>query len=215
MITPTSNRLLATFISGLSSSNKSARCDGLRPSLASSARAQVKTQLPSLLVCCLLFGHANLDAQTLCGKREHTAFSCSVGRKVTSLCIARGNPNEASAMFYRFGSPNRVELSYPERAILAKKAFTSSLNLWSYDGSVVRFRVGKYVYSLYRAIEVEGGRGITADTKETESGLTVRRDGKLVSRMICTSSNSGTRAWWYVAIQEAALETDAQYLEEP
>ena len=174
----------------------------------------MKTQLLSLLICCLLFGHAHLDAQTLCGKGEHVAFSCSVSRKVASLCVA-GKPNEASTMFYRFGSPNKVELSYPERAILAKKVFTSSPNLYSYDGNVVRFRVGKYMYSLYRPVEVERGGGITVDSKLTESGLTVRRDGKLVSRLICTSSNSGTREWWNIAIQEAALETDAQYLEEP
>ena len=170
----------------------------------------MKPQLLFLVVCWLLFGHASLDAQTLCGKGEDVAFSCSVGRKVTSLCIAsRKSYDEPAFMFYRFGGLNRVELTYPERAILAKKAFRSSLNLWLHDGSIVRFRVGKYLYSLY-------GSGETSiDTKLTRSGLTVRRDGKLVSRLICTSPNSGTSGRWYEAIKEAALETDAQYLEEP
>jgi hypothetical protein len=116
-------------------------------------------------------------------------------------------------MFYRFGAPGRVELTYPGQAISAKNAFTSSLNLWSYDGSVVRFRVGKYMYSLYETPE-EGG-AIPSETKLTKSGLTVRRDGRLAFRLTCKSTNAGTGTLWYTAIQDAGLETDARYLEEP
>jgi hypothetical protein len=180
-----------------------------------SRRRQVKSRLSLLLAGCLLFDPTHLEAHTLCTKDERIAFSCSVGRKVVSLCHARAKLNDETwVMFYRFGVPGRVELTYPGRAVSAKKAFTSSLNLWSYDGSVVRFRVGKYMYSLY-GTHVEGGGAIPVETELTTSGVTVRRDGRLAFRLTCKSVNAGTEELWFTAIQDAALETDARYLEEP
>jgi hypothetical protein len=96
---------------------------------------------------CVLLGAAAADAApvlNLCDKGEIVAFSCEFkNKKVVSLCVA-----EKKHLRYRFGTPDKVESTYPEEG--KKGAFTHH----SYTGNGragtqdVSFTSAAYVYTI-------------------------------------------------------------------
>jgi hypothetical protein len=128
----------------------------------------------------------NAQAASLCAPNEPVVFACHVGGKMVSLCRPAGDRGMLS---YRFGGPDKLELSYPEPGRQAGAAFTvKSLPLVGGGETTVAFRRGAYTYTVYSRV----ARARDA-SPEFEDGVIVARRGKVVSRMRCEDGGEGFR----------------------
>lgn len=128
----------------------------------------------------------NAQAASLCAPNEPVVFACHVGGKMVSLCRPAGDRGMLS---YRFGGPDKLELSYPEPGRQAGAAFTvKSLPLVGGGETTVAFRRGAYTYTVYSRV----ARAQDA-SPEFEDGVIVARRGKVVSRMRCEDGGEGFR----------------------
>ena len=134
--------------------------------------------------CCAAPAHA----ASLCAPDEPVVFACHVGSKMVSLCRPAGDRGMLS---YRFGGPEKLELSYPEPGRQASAAFTvKSVPLIGGGETTVAFRRGAYTYTVYSKV----ARGDDGVTPEFEDGVIVARRGKVLSRMRCADGGEGFRA---------------------
>lgn len=126
------------------------------------------------------------QAASLCAPNEPVVFACHVGDKMVSLCRPAGDRGMLS---YRFGGPDKLELSYPEPGRQAGAAFTvKSLPLVGGGETTVAFQRGAYTYTVYSRV----ARAEDA-SPEFEDGVIVARRGKVVSRMRCEDGGEGFR----------------------
>ena len=150
-------------------------------------RASKKPWVSELVVaaaCCVALG---AQAASLCAPNEPVVFACHVGSKMVSLCRPAGDRGMLS---YRFGGPDKLELTYPEPGRQAGAAFTvKSLPLVGGGETTVAFQRGGYTYTVYSKVaRAEDGEG-----PEFEDGVIVARRGKVVSRMRCEDGGEGFR----------------------
>lgn len=127
------------------------------------------------------------QAASLCAPNEPVVFACHVGGKMVSLCRPAGDRGMLS---YRFGVPDKLELSYPEPGRQAGAAFTvKSLPLVGGGETTVAFQRGVYTYTVYsRIARAEDDTG-----PAFEDGVIVARRGRVVSRMRCEDGGEGFR----------------------
>jgi hypothetical protein len=126
------------------------------------------------------------QAASLCAPNEPVVFACHVGSKMVSLCRPAGDRGMLS---YRFGGPDKLELSYPEPGRQASAAFTvKSLPLVGGGETTVAFQRGAYTYTVYSKVAHAEDA-----SPEFEDGVIVARRGKVVSRMRCEDGGEGFR----------------------
>jgi len=137
----------------------------------------------ALLAACAA---APLQAASLCAPDEPVVFACHVGSKMVSLCRPAGDRGMLS---YRFGGPDKLELSYPEPGRQASAAFTvKSAPLIGGGETTVAFKRGIYTYTVYSKVaRSEDG------APEFEDGVIVARRGKVLSKMRCEDGGEGFR----------------------
>lgn len=134
--------------------------------------------------CCVA---APAQAASLCAPNEPVVFACHVGSKTVSLCRSAGDRGMLS---YRFGTPDTLELRYPEPGRQASAAFTvRSAPLIGGGETTVAFRRGAYTYVVYSRV----ARSADGSTPEFEDGVIVARRGKVVSKMRCADGGEGFR----------------------
>jgi len=121
--------------------------------------------------------------RTHCQPGEAVVFSCTVGAKLASLCLA-----DNDRLSYRFGKPGAIELTYPEPGTVG--AFERS-NALLYGGGIVTvsFKRGEFEYGVYSKM----GRAAGGGDPETEDGVTVARKGKRVATLVCDDGGAGFR----------------------
>jgi hypothetical protein len=113
------------------------------------------------------------DSDSLCSAEENTLFSCSIGKKLVSVCSSKDLSRASGYVQYRFGIRNRVpELVYP-----AEKAHPASKFSFGYDGAAkwslynLHFTLSGYSYTIYQysaAFDIEGS-GVRVKTPAGES----------------------------------------------
>lgn len=131
--------------------------------------------LPAAAAACAVLACApGAAARTLCAPAERVVFTCEIGRKLLSLCATRDLDETRGSLQYRFGTPERVELSHPAKPDHPSRHFTSD-RLWSrHLGSLVvdlAFRRGTTGYSVFRHElrgEVSAGVSVDVAGKVTE-----------------------------------------------
>ena len=127
------------------------------------------------------------QAESLCAPNEPVVFACHVGNKMVSLCRPAGDRGMLS---YRFGGPEKLELTYPEPGRQASAAFTvKSVPLIGGGETTVAFKRGVYTYTVYSKV----ARGEDGSSPEFEDGVIVARRGKVLSRMRCADGGEGFR----------------------
>jgi len=113
------------------------------------------------------------DSDSLCSEEENTLFSCSIGRKLVSVCSSKDLSRASGYVQYRFGIRNRVpELVYP-----VEKAHPASKFSFGYDGAAkwslynLHFTLSGYSYTIYQysAAFDEEGSGVRVKTPAGES----------------------------------------------
>lgn len=149
-------------------------------------QASNKPWVSNLVAAAACWAALSAQAASLCAPDEPVVFACHVGGKMVSLCRPAGDRGMLS---YRFGAPDKLELSYPEAGRQASAAFTvKSLPLIGGGETTVAFQRGAYTYTVYSRV----ARADDA-SPEFEDGVIVARRGKVISRMRCEDGGEGFR----------------------
>ena len=114
-----------------------------------------------------------------CQEQEQIIFSCSLGKKMVSVCASADFSASSGYLQYRFGQKNALELAFP--------ALTASTRLSQYvqartllfaggGGGYLRFINGQYHYIVYTAI----GRGWGI-----KDGVAIEKNNQLIANLQC------------------------------
>ncbi|MDD1621193.1 MAG: hypothetical protein LUQ11_06900 [Methylococcaceae bacterium] len=119
-----------------------------------------------------------LATATHCSAQEQTVFSCSLGKKIVSVCASKDISPTNGYVQYRFGPKNTPELLFPASTELANRAIMrSGIYMFSGGGGAyLRFINGQYNYIVYTAIGKGWGN---------KDGVAVEKDNKLIANLKC------------------------------
>lgn len=113
-----------------------------------------------------------------CSEQEQTIFSCSLGKKIISVCASKNISPTSGYFQYRFGLKNSPELKFPVLTDTSSRSFIQARTLMfsGGGGAYLRFINGRYNYIVYTAI----GKGWG-----TKDGVAVEKDHKLIANLKC------------------------------
>ncbi|MDR6393131.1 hypothetical protein [Paraburkholderia phenoliruptrix] len=110
---------------------------------------------------------------TLCNAHEEIYFSCHVGEKIVSVCASGNISPKNGYVQYRFGKLGRIELEYPKLPYPPMGFFSiSDIDQGNVQTTHLKFKSGRYNYVVYSGFP---------------SGLYVKKDGRIISNLICDS----------------------------
>ncbi len=130
-------------------------------------------------------------APSQCTGAEQVVFSCHVGKKLLSLCMAKPAAGQSGYLQYRFGPLQRPELVYPKALEPAAQNFFYSTASYAAGGEArVRFSVNAYDYIVYSKITSgpPGKGGYRA--KDLSAGLVVLNNKKQIGHFQCAERNT-------------------------
>ncbi|MGY2173582.1 hypothetical protein [Pseudomonas azotoformans] len=160
-------------------------------------------------ICFLTMGAIALDALAgtseqnyLCKTQETLLFGCDSGPKMISVCASRDFSATTGYVQYRFGTPGKIELSYPEKPSPPKGHFWLSSTAYSGGGVAhLRFTNHGVTYAVFdRMVRTNFTPGEPNDPEMSE-GVVVRPQGKKATRRLCTYSEGGIREQAYTTIE--------------
>jgi len=135
-----------------------------------------------LAALALLLAKPAMAAATLCQPREKVVFACTTGKKLVSVCASEGLKPGAGAMYYRFGTKDKIELAFPEAPTMpAKFASVGSLMYSGGGATYLRLQNGGYHYVAYSGM----GKGWD------KQGVAVEKGGKIVANLLCKDLAGG------------------------
>lgn len=143
--------------------------------------------LSILLVCQTAFAE-----ESLCNEQEKIVFSCHAGRKMIALCKVLKAPKN---LIYRYGTPEHVELTYPDTKKNEQGKFhTSSSPLYGGEVTFLFFKRGVYEYRIFSKIgRMDSNSHQEHRIPEFEDGIEVSKKGKPIKRMVCEDGGAGFR----------------------
>ncbi len=113
------------------------------------------------------------NAQTLCNPDEESVFDCDIGRKTLSVCTSKDLDDSKGWLQYRFGTNEKIDLSYPEVKAHPKKHFQFNRVYSAVENVMIgelRFKNGATQYTVYREDakgKSEAGVYVTIKAKDT------------------------------------------------
>lgn len=151
--------------------------------LTSIQRMTMKITIHLSTALLILTAASSLSAQTTthCAENEKIVFSCSVGKKVVSLCASQEYGAAQGWMQYRFGVPGQIEMTYPSQKVHPTGKFTAFYATPTMDDGTqamiaeVGFRVNDFGYNI----------ATVAKQKSAKTDLTVTKGGKTLATLIC------------------------------
>jgi hypothetical protein len=119
-----------------------------------------------------------LSTESHCREQEQTVFSCSLGKKIVSVCASKDISPTNGYVQYRFGPKSAPELIFPTPIKPANRAVMrfGTLMFSGGGGAYLRFINGRYNYIVYTAI----GKGWG-----TKDGVSVEKNHKLIANLKC------------------------------
>ena len=113
-----------------------------------------------------------------CSELEQTIFSCSVGKKIVSVCASKDISPTSGYLQYRFGKKGAPELVFPASTEPSQRSDVQARTLMfsGGGGGYLRFIKGRNDYIVYTAI----GKGWG-----TKDGVSVEQDHKLIANLKC------------------------------
>jgi hypothetical protein len=144
---------------------------------------------------------------TLCLSDEQAIFSCHTAtKKIISVCASKELAPDHGYLQYRFGTPDKIEVSVPaDRSISpANSALSGTLVFSGGGGDYLRFKAGDYDYVVYTAIGKGWGE---------KDGVAIEKNGKRLSHVSCKDepvSNLGVDF-----SSKAGLKEDKSYFDLP
>jgi len=126
---------------------------------------------------------------SLCRANETPIFSCRLGKKSVAVCGITSASGARSAE-YRFGTPGRVEMTYPG----AGGGALAFINI-PYSGGgeeQISFDRSGYRYLVYSGVYRTSFGADGRHDSAFEAGMFVMRDGKVVTKAKCTDPADAT-----------------------
>jgi hypothetical protein len=141
-------------------------------------RRLLACMLAAALAAAVVSPHAaTAAARGLCAPDETSVFICRNGSKTASLCLSGGSAH----LRYVFGSPGRIELSYPAETVRPQDAFRHGHIMYSgIGGDYLQFDNGGFRYVVFYIL------GHDTDNR----GVVVERGGKSVMNFVCKGASS-------------------------
>ncbi|MBK6958114.1 MAG: hypothetical protein IPH22_06735 [Nitrosomonas sp.] len=118
-------------------------------------------------------------AESLCNAQEQVIFSCSLGKKMVSVCASNDFSASSGYLQYRFGQKDALELAFPdltESAPADQSVQARTLMFAGGGGGYLRFINGQHHYIVYTAI----GKGWGA-----KDGVAVEKNNQLIANLEC------------------------------
>lgn len=118
-------------------------------------------------------------AESLCDAQEQVIFSCSLGKKMVSVCASNDFSASKGYLQYRFGQKGALEMAFPEladSALASQFVQARTLMFSGGGGGYLRFINGQHHYIVYTAI----GKGWGA-----KDGVAVEKNNQLVANIEC------------------------------
>ena len=118
-------------------------------------------------------------AESLCDAQEQVIFSCSLGKKMVSVCASNDFSASKGYLQYRFGQKGALEMAFPdlaESALASQFVQARTLMFSGGGGGYLRFINGQHHYIVYTAI----GKGWGA-----KDGVAVEKNNQLIANLEC------------------------------
>jgi hypothetical protein len=113
---------------------------------------------------------------THCSEQEQIVFSCSLGKKIVSVCASSDLSSNNGYLQYRIGQRNAPELVLPIATAPGQHIQARTLMFSGGGGSYLRFINGAYHYIVYTAI----GKGWGV-----KDGVSVEKNNKRIVNLKC------------------------------
>jgi hypothetical protein len=115
------------------------------------------------------------DSDSLCSSEENVLFSCSIGRKLVSVCSSKELSRTSGYVQYRFGLINKTpELVYPKEKVPPASKFSyGETGGAKYSLSNLHFTQSGHSYTIYKESAAFGDNGAGVKVK-TQEGKSVR-----------------------------------------
>ena len=117
--------------------------------------------------------------ESLCDVQEQVIFSCSLGKKMVSVCASNDFSASKGYLQYRFGQKGALELVFPDLTESAPASLfvqARTLMFAGGGGGYLRFINGQHHYIVYAAI----GKGWGA-----KDGVAVEKNNQLIAKLEC------------------------------
>jgi len=114
-----------------------------------------------------------------CSAQEQIVFSCSLGKKMVSVCASNDFSANSGYLQYRFGLKGAPELVFPdltEAAPAASYVQARTLMFAGGGGGYLRFINGQHHYIVYTAIGKRWG---------AKDGVAVEKNGQRIASLEC------------------------------
>lgn len=128
--------------------------------------------------------------ENLCRPDEVVLFQCKLKTRLLSLCASKDISPTAGKLQYRFGTPQKIELTYPKTPQSAAGNFFISAVIYpGGDETHIRFNNKGFDYILFdKSVRTESNGN---NNPKLSSGAVIRRDGK-ISALNCLNNASMT-----------------------
>jgi hypothetical protein len=124
------------------------------------------------------------QSPNLCTEQEDTSFTCTLkNSKLVSVCGAADLSDRAGYLVYRYGTKEKIELSFPNRPTEFRRITSQDETVddkTGEDDQFIHFRNGRFSYIIYSAI----------GHKFHLEGLAVFENHKLLSNNQCLPDTS-------------------------
>jgi len=133
-----------------------------------------------LVLICLIFTTSTFAQKpyTHCQSDEVPVVSCSVGKKILSLCASNDLSQNSGYLQYKFGIKDKIEFIYPKEKIHPKGIFIYGSQMLIGGGAdYVKFKNSNIQYLVYSYIRDQRG----------SEGVAVYKNNKLLKDFECKS----------------------------
>ena len=100
----------------------------IKPSYISPRKSSMKKTTLALIGLTYSISLPAFATETRCSEQEQTVFSCSLGKKIVSVCAAKDISPTNGYVQYRFGPKNAPELIFPTSTESTNRSFMRSGN---------------------------------------------------------------------------------------
>lgn len=100
------------------------------------------------VLCIFIYANAYGESSSLCSPNEKIFFSCHIGKKIVSYCESKVDGAD-KYLEYRYGKPNKIELSYKGGASDSSNKFNKAEVLGASNGGTeIWFKNNETYYVL-------------------------------------------------------------------
>ncbi|WP_215796720.1 hypothetical protein [Rheinheimera oceanensis] len=135
------------------------------------------------------------EPASLCSADEQVIFACEVKHKLLSVCASADVSHTSGYMQYRFGQPDKIELTYPATKVAPQgRFFLSSAGFSGGGANIIRFNNSGYEYLVFDLMRRTNFTPGEPHDAEFHAGIVTRRHGKITSTRSCDNNNASIRA---------------------